>query len=40
MLTSGSRNGDSSSEGEDLEVESRGSSVLHSPQWRFKGGGQ
>ena len=40
MLTSGSRNGDSSSEGEDLEVESRGSSVLHSPHQGYTGGGQ
>ena len=30
--TSGSRNGGSSSEGEDSEVESMGSLVLHSPQ--------
>ena len=38
--TSGSRNGGSFSEGEDSEVESMGSSVLRSPQWRFTGGGQ
>ena len=38
--TSGSRNGGSSSEGEDSEVESMGSSVLHSPQWGFTGGGR
>ena len=38
--TSGSRNGDSFSEGEDSEVESTGSSVLRSPQWEFTGGGQ
>ena len=35
-----SRNGGSSSEGEDSEVESMGSSVLSSPQWGFTGGGQ
>ena len=35
---SGSRHGDSSLEGEDSEVESMGSSVLRSPQWRFTGG--
>ena len=39
MLMSGSRNGGSSSEGEDSEVESMGSSVLRSSQWGFKGGG-
>ena len=27
-------------EGEDLEMELMGSSVLHSPQWGFTGGGQ
>ena len=37
---SGSRNGGSSSEGEDSKVESMGSSVLCSPQWGFTGGGQ
>ena len=37
---SGSRNRGSSLEGEDSEVESMGSSVLHSPQWGFTGGGQ
>ena len=37
---SGSRNGGSSSEGEDSEVESMSSSVLHSPQWGFMDGGQ
>ena len=37
---SGSRNGSSSLEGEDSEVELIGSSVLHSPQWGFTGGGQ
>ena len=36
----GSRNGGSSSEGEDSEVESMGSSVLCSPQWKFTGGGR
>ena len=36
---SGSRNGGSSSEDEDSKVESMGSSVLHSPQWGFTGGG-
>ena len=36
---SGSRNRSSSLEGEDSEVESMGSSVLHSPQWGFTGGG-
>ena len=39
MSTSGSRNGGSSLEGEDSEVELMGSSVLHSPQQGFKGGG-
>ena len=39
-LMSGSRNGGSSSEGEDSEVESIGSSVLYSPQQEFTGGGQ
>ena len=39
MLMSGSRNGGSSLEGEDSEVESIGSSVLCSPQQRFTGGG-
>ena len=38
--TSGSRNGGSSSEGEDSEVESTGSSVLRSPQRGFTGGGR
>ena len=37
---SGSRNGGSSSESEDSEVESIGSSVPHSPQWGFTGGGR
>ena len=37
---SGSRNGGSSSEGEDSEVELMGSSVLRSPQWGFTGGGR
>ena len=37
--TLGSRNGGSSSEGEDSEVESMGSSVLRSLQWGFTGGG-
>ena len=37
---SGSRNGGFSLEDEDSEVESIGSSVLCSPQWRFTGGGQ
>ena len=40
MLTSGSRNRGSSSEVEDSEVESTGSSVFRSPQWGFTGGGQ
>ena len=40
MSISGSRNGGSSLEGEDSEVELMGSSVLRSPQWGFKGGGQ
>ena len=40
MSTFGSRNGGSSSEDEDSEVESIGSSVLHSPQQGFTGGGQ
>ena len=40
MLISGSRKGGSSSEDEDSEVELMGSSVLHSPQWRFTDGGQ
>ena len=40
MSTSGSRNGGSSSEGEDSEVESTGSLVLRSPQWGFIGGGR
>ena len=40
MLTSGSRNRGSSSEVEDSEVESTGSSVLRSPQRGFTGGGQ
>ena len=38
--TSGSRNGGSSSEGEDSEVELTGSSVLRSPQQGFTGGGR
>ena len=37
---SGSRNGGSSSEGEDSEMESMGSSVLRSPQQGFTGGGR
>ena len=37
--TLGSRNGDSSSEGEDSEVELMGSSVLCSSQRGFTGGG-
>ena len=37
---SGSRNRGSSLEGEDSEVELMGSSVLHSPQWGFIGGGR
>ena len=37
---SGSRNGSSSSEDEDSEVESIGSSVLCSPQQGFTGGGR
>ena len=40
MLMSGLRNGGSSLEDEDLEVELIGSSVLHSPQWEFTGGGR
>ena len=40
MSTLGSRNGSSSSEGEDFEVESMGSSVLRSLQWGFTGGGR
>ena len=40
MLMSGSRNGSSSLEDEDSEVESIGSSVLHSPQQGFTGGGR
>ena len=39
MLTSRSKNRGSSSEGEDSEVESMGSSVLCSPQWGFTDGG-
>ena len=35
-----SRSGGSSSEGEDSEVESMGSSVLYSPQRGFTGGGR
>ena len=38
-MTSGSRNSGSSSEGEDSEVESMGSSVLRNPQQGFTGGG-
>ena len=38
--TSESMNGGSSSEGEDSEVESMGSSVLRSPRWGFTGGGR
>ena len=34
---SGSRNGGSSLEGEDSEVESMGSLVLRNPQWGFTG---
>ena len=37
---SGSRNGGSSSEGEDSKVESMGSLVLCSLQWEFTGGGR
>ena len=37
---SGSRNGGSSSEGDNFEVELMGSSVLCSLQQRFTGGGQ
>ena len=40
MSMSGSRNGGSSLEGEDSEVKSIGSLVLHSPQQGFTGGGQ
>ena len=36
---SGSRNDGSSLEDEDSEVESMGSSILCSLQWRFTGGG-
>ena len=39
MSMSGSRNGGSSSEGENSEVKSMGSAVLHNPQWGFMGGG-
>ena len=39
MSMSKSRNGGSSLEGEDSEVELMGSSVLHSPQQGFTGGG-
>ena len=39
-MTSQSRNGGSSSEGKDLEVESMGSFVFCSSQWGFMGGGQ
>ena len=38
MLIPRSRNSGSSSEGEDSEVESMGSSVLHNPQWGFMDG--
>ena len=38
MSTSRSKNGGSSSEGEDSKVELMGSFVLHSPQWGFTGG--
>ena len=39
-MTSRSRNSGSSSEGEDSEVESMGSSVLHNSQQGFMSGGQ